>query len=217
MNSSITFLVFFVLLGFGSLQRAAAQPTAAEIRSMADLCSSGASVKFRGDIAVGLTRMFGKVITGEGEYEASRGENDFLNSFKDERLRLEARRIYNDCAIQAIEAIRENMRQQSALHPEELEVIEGSSAVVPIGRVFRLSVGQSAILAGGGVFSVEAGASWRKNPVAKLSNRGSGTGTSLRGGSVLEIPHRRGCTVTFMGKAENATGADGYNFVYDCG
>lgn len=191
---------------------AMAQPNADEIRAMAELCSSGASIRFRGEIAGGLTKYLGKIVAGEGEWTKSRGEDEFLSSFKDERLRLEARKIYNNCAIEAIRTLREERRRQSKLNPEQLNIVNGASSIVPIGRVFSLRPDQSAVLAGGGVLSLRRSSSWRNVPSAKLTNNGAGTGAHLKPGLVLEVPYARGCIVSYL----SASGAEQYNFLYEC-
>ena len=62
-------------------------------------------MKFQGELEGGLNRIFGKVLAGKGELELSKSETEFLNSFSNESLKIEARKIYNNCAIEALKIV----------------------------------------------------------------------------------------------------------------
>jgi len=98
--------VFLISILFSTISVAQERDLPSEIKALAELCSSVASVKFKGEIKAGLTKFFSGVdASGNADYETSKGESDFLESFEDETLRLEARKVYNTCVTNNLSTI----------------------------------------------------------------------------------------------------------------
>lgn len=189
-----------------------------EVRALAILCSSGASIKFRGEIEGGLNRLFGKIIAGTGDLEVSENETDFLNSFSDENLKLEARRVYNECALGALQIVY-NKRQNASLDSLDVSIVVPETiSEVPAGNRFALQPGGSVLLEGGGLLSVQGAYNYdEKKPVVVVSNEGRSNSNALDLGEFLTIPNNEKCHVTYyhsrpLGSDKNLL----YSFLFAC-
>lgn len=190
-----------------------------EVRALAVLCSSGASVKFQGRIEGGIIRLFGKVLEGEGELEKSKSEADFLGSFDDEQLRLEARSIYNECVLDALQIIY-NRKQNETLGSSDSQLLVPDSLTrVQAGTQFALRVGDTIGLEDGGVISLIGQGRKDKcgKPRVHISNDGRAKIKYFRTPGNLEVPNRAACWITLYG--ERSLGEDDaclYSFLYQC-
>ena len=218
MRLSATAFVCCALIVWGA--RAFAQETniPEEVRALSILCSSGASVKFRGEIEGGLNRLFGKIIAGTGDLEISENETDFLNSFSDENLKLEARRVYNECALGALEIVY-NKRENASFNTSDVSIVvpEAISEIL-VGNRFALQSGGSVLLEKGGLFSVEGPYNYDETkPVVVMSNAGQSTSTVPDLGKTMLVPESRSCHVTYYhGRASGPDDKIVYSFLYDC-
>jgi hypothetical protein len=159
-----------------------------EVRALAVLCSTGSSVEFRGQIEGGLNKLFEKIIAGSGDLEISKNETDFLNSFDDDKLKIEARRVYNECALGALEIIHNRKINSSFDLSQDIVVTPSSIIEIRNGQKFALRVGDSVLLEGGAVFSLPEAYSYdQSRPVGKLTNEGSGTGSAFELGGTLQV------------------------------
>lgn len=204
------------LSGGGALAEASNIPE--EVRALSILCSSGASVKFRGEIEGGLNRLFGKIIAGTGDLEISENETDFLNSFSNETLKLEARRVYNECALGALEIVY-NKRENASFNSTDVSIVVPEAiAEVPAGNRFALQSGGSVLLEKGGLMSLEG--PYRNDetkPVVIMSNAGQSTSFVPELGKAMIIPESRSCHVTYYHRRSSGSGDDiVYSFLYDC-
>lgn len=211
-------IVGCALVAFGG--RAVAQESSVpeEVRALSILCSSGASVKFRGEIEGGLNRLFGKIIAGTGDLEISENETDFLNSFQDENLKLEARRVYNECALGALEIVYNKRENDSFAASDVSIVVPEAISEIPKGNRFALQSGGSVMLEKGGLFVVEG--PYRNDetkPVVAMSNAGRSTSAVPDLGTVMAVPESRSCHVTYYHRRISGSGeAIVYSFLYDC-
>jgi hypothetical protein len=206
------------LAAFGG--RAVAQESSVpeEVRALSILCSSGASVKFRGEIEGGLNRLFGKIIAGTGDLEISENETDFLNSFQDENLKLEARRVYNECALGALEIVYNKRENDSFATSDVSIVVPEAISEIPTGNRFALQSGGSVMLEKGGLFVVEGPyTNDETKPVVAMSNAGRSTSTVPELGTAMAVPESRSCHVTYYHRRNSGSGEEiVYSFLYDC-
>lgn len=188
-----------------------------EVRALAVVCSSGASVEFRGQIEGGIFRLFGKVLAGEGELEVSKSETDFLDSFEDERLRLEARSVYNKCVLGSLQIIY-NLKQENSLGSSDSQLLVPNALVrLRPDSKFVLRKGDSIGLDEGGIVSVYGSYKNCGKPRVKISNNGKSMPRLLGLSGVLKIPERENCWITLYGMrplGEENTCA--YSFLYQC-
>ncbi len=125
-----------------------------EVRALAVVCSSGASVQARGDIEAGINRFFGKALEVEGEYDVSKSETEFLATFEEEQLRLEARKIYNDCVLGALRMVY-NLKEEQALGKAETPILVPQNlSTIPLNKKFAMRAGDTFQLSGGGILSL---------------------------------------------------------------
>lgn len=186
-----------------------------EIRALAVICSSGSSTSFRGQIEGGLNKLFGKVIEGTGELELSKNETDFLNNFKDESLRVEARKVYNDCVKDTLRIIYNRRNNKNTMISSgKLLVPDGLTEVHP-GQKFALRLQESVSLLNGGIFSVERTRHNGLTPAVNMSNGSTGH-YQFKLGSSTSIPNNRECRVTFYSRRHIEKNSYIYSFQYDC-
>lgn len=188
-----------------------------EVRALAVVCSSGASVGFRGQIEGGINRLFGKVLEGEGELEVSKSETDFLNSFDDEQLRLEARTVYNECVLGALQIVY-NLKQERALGSSDSRLlVPDSLTLMRPGERFALRVGDGIGLAEGGIVAVPKAYKNCGNPSVQITNNARRVFTTIDLAGNIRVPDRDSCWITLYGK--RAFGDDEscvYSFLYEC-
>ncbi len=194
-----------------------------EVRALAVVCSSGASSKFRGEIEGGINRLFGKILEGQGELEFSKSEQDFLESFEDENLRLEARKIYNDCALGALQIVY-NLKKEKAFQSSDSRLlVPDSLTVVQQGQRFALRSDDVINLQNGGYFNIKNSRDPEEkkkcvNPYAVAYNEGSTNSDSRM--NILEylaIPNKRNCRVVLYGaRAFGGENVCVYSFSYEC-
>lgn len=188
-----------------------------EVRALAAVCSSGAKVEFRGQIEGGIFRLFGKVLEGEGEFEISKSETDFLNSFEEEELRLEARKIYNECALGALQIIY-NLKQENLLGVSDSQLLVPNALVqLRSGTKFVLRLGDSIGLEEGGIVSVYRKQGDCGKPSVKISNSAISRAYSLDLSDIFKIPERENCWITLYGmRSLGEENACAYSFLYQC-
>jgi hypothetical protein len=188
-----------------------------EVRALAVVCSSGASVEFQGELEGGINRLFGKVLAAEGELEVSKNETDFLNSFEDERLRLEARGVYNDCVLDAIQIIY-NLKRDHSLESSDSRLLVPDGLVrIRSGARFALGVGDTIGMDEGGTVSVYRTSKSCSRPYVRISNNGRSKSNALDLSSNLNIPDRDNCWITLYGMrsfGDDETCA--FSFLYKC-
>lgn len=188
-----------------------------ELRALAVLCSSGASVKFQGDIEGGINRLFGKIVSGSGSLDISESETEFLSSFNDETLKVEARKVYNDCVLSALQIVynyREEPKPDGAnsvrlLVPDEIATIRS-------GQRFALLTDGSAMFEEGGVIAVQNYKYKEKAVSVKVSKDGIGDSGSLDIGQNIFVPKTK-CHVTLYQVRETGVGDQKlFSFIYQC-
>lgn len=189
-----------------------------DVRALAVLCSSGSSVQFRGQIEGGLNNLFGKIISGDGELAISENETDFLNSFEDENLKVEARRVYNDCAIRALEIIY-NQRKQPSYDPSKIALLTPNTiSTISSGTQFALMLGEVVKLKEGGMFTVENVDSENpSSPEVLFTKNGTKNSNKLSIGNFIQAPYEAGCIVNYYAsRSSKNPGAFVYSFLYEC-
>jgi hypothetical protein len=174
-------------------------------------------VEYQGKIEGGINRLFGKVLAAEGELEISKSEIDFLSSFEDERLRLAARAVYNDCVLGAIQIIY-NLKRDNALQSSDSRLLVPDSLVqIRSGARFALRVGDAIGMEEGGIVSVYNANKSCGTPYVRISNGGISRNRALDLSDNFLIPARSSCWITLYGKrpfGDEKTCA--YSFVYQC-
>lgn len=214
---SIAAIYVMGVVGLGANAHAQERNLPEEVRALAVVCSSGASVGFRGQIEGGIFRLFGKVLEGEGELEVSKSESEFLGSFEDEETRLEARAVYNDCVLGALQIVY-NLKRERALGSSESQLLVADPLVrlQPSAR-FALRVGDSIGLANGGVVAVTGAQKNCSYPTVRISNSADRTWNNLRLSEFLKVPMRESCWVTLYGArsfGENKSCV--FSLLYEC-
>ncbi len=76
-----------------------------EIDSLVTLCKSTTSADIRGELEGGLKQLFGNVVEAKGDISIKDSEYSFLQLFETDEARLEAQKVFNDCAINGIRII----------------------------------------------------------------------------------------------------------------
>ena len=190
-----------------------------EIRALAAVCSSGARFEFRGEIEGGLNKIFGRIIQGSGDLSISDNEAEFLNSFKDERLRLEARKIFNDCVRSALEIVynsRDTLNSSDGGDNSSRILVPDPYSPVKPGQTFALRVQQSIPLQRGGVFAISRARYRGYTPVGTVTNRSS-SHFQLDIGSYTRVPNSDPCRVTFYSRRPTGQPEEFvYSFRYEC-
>lgn len=188
-----------------------------EVRALAVVCSSGASVEFQGQIEGGINRLFGKLLAGEGELEISKSETDFLNSFEDEQLRLEARAVYNECVLGALQIIY-NLKRDRTLGSSDSRLLVPDTLVrIRSGARFALRIRDSIGIEEGGTISIRSARKNCGNPHVIISNDGRSSKYPLDLSENLKVPERKNCWITLY--AVRSIGDDEtciYSFLYQC-
>ncbi len=214
---SIAVAFVFCLASFGINASAQDRDLPEEVRALAVVCSSGASVEFRGQIEGGIFRLFGKVLAGEGELEISKSEIDFLNSFEDERLRLEARSVYNKCVLGSLQIIY-NLKQDQSLGSSDSQLLVPNALVrLRPDSKFVLRKGDSIGLDEGGIVSLYRKQGDCGRPSIKISNNGSSRAQILDLSDIFKIPERESCWITLYGmRSLGEENTCAYSFLYQC-
>lgn len=186
-----------------------------EIKALSAVCSSGASLEFRGQLEGGINRFFGKVLAGEGELEISRSEDEFLKSFEGDQFRFEARKIYNECVLQALQIVYGiASRRPDETAYSRIIVPSGLKFIVP-GSEFGVNSGQSVRLHNGSIMSVVAKRGYPDIAQTTVVSGGNTTAEDLRIARRPTMQVSSSCWITYY----NYSGRDHgriYSFVYDC-
>lgn len=208
---------FLGLLSFGAIASAQERDLPEEVRALAVVCSSGASVEFRGQIEGGINRLFGKVLAGQGELEVSKSETDFLSSFENENLRLEARSVYNDCVLGALQIIYNLKHDQALKSSDSRLLVPDSLTLIRSGERFALRTRDAIGLEGGGIISVYEAIKNCGKPRVRISNSGRISNALIDLSDNLAIPDRTNCWITLYGiRSFSDKETCVYSFLYQC-
>ncbi len=207
---------------FSSTAQAEERNLPEELRALAVLCSSGASVEFRGKIEGGINRFFGKVLSGEGDLAVSKSEDAFLKSFDDEGLRLEARKIYNDCVLGTIGIVYNIKDGKTKRTPTSKLLVPNSLVQIQPGEKFALRDKDSIGISGNGVITISSiQESWGDDkcnyPYTAISHKGKRDETTMKIGMNLKVPNNERCYITYYGSrlmSENNKCV--YSYIYQC-
>ncbi|GLS78661.1 hypothetical protein [Oharaeibacter diazotrophicus] len=99
------FLFIFALSGMAGSAKAEPRDISREIDSLVTLCKSTTSADIRGELEGGLKQLFGNVVEAKGDISIKDSEYSFLQLFETDEARLEAQKVFNDCAINGIRII----------------------------------------------------------------------------------------------------------------
>ena len=189
-----------------------------EVRALSVVCSSGASVDFRGQLEGGINRFFGKVLEAEGALELSKSEADFLSSFDDEDLRLKARAIYNECVLGALQIVY-NLKKEEKLGAldSRLLVPDTLSKISP-GERFALTVGDIVGFDKNGILMIRDARDDCSIVSLEASNlRERKANLSMRVPQHFTLPKQNECWLSLYGS--RSFGEDNrcvFSFMYQC-
>lgn len=186
-----------------------------EVRALAAVCSSGASVAARGAIEGRLNLFLRKVVSAEGNLEIAEGREDFLESFEDESLRIEALKVFNQCVIDAMKIIY-NIRPSSkgGSKATSLLVPDPLKSISP-GTRFSLRRGESIMLDTGGVMTFQANS--RGGLAVYIYNQGrrNTQNNGIRVGSRFSVPSSK-CDIIYYSKRDDDNKDGVHSFLYQC-
>lgn len=185
-----------------------------EVRALAAVCAAGTTnVTFRGEIEGGLNRLFGRMLSGTGDLDFSESGNEFINSFQDEQLKLEARRIVSDCVIRAMEIIYNFSKEDRLTNTSSSILVPDALSRVSAGQQFALKAGQSIMLESGAIFSVSS--VYAQKPVGSFTHKGRERTNRLDIGETISSQDDP-CSVVYYTKREIAEKEFVYSFIYQC-
>ena len=210
-------ICLLVFVSLGAPASAQERDLPEEVRALAAVCSTGASVEFRGQIEGGINRLFGKVLAGEGELEVSKSETDFLNAFEDERLRLEARAIYNDCVLGALQIVYNLKKEQSLGSSDSRLLVPDSLAKIQQGERFALRLKDVIGFDDTGIITIRRANEDCGNADVHISNLGKRSRNYMEVGENFRIPEKRGCWITLYGvRSFGDENTCVFSFFYQC-
>ena len=212
---AVIHLLVFVSLGAPASAQERDLPE--EVRALAVVCSTGASVEFRGQIEGGINRLFGKVLAGEGELEVSKSETDFLNTFEDESLALEARAIYNDCVLGALQIVYNLKKEKSLGSSSSRLLVPDSLAKIQQGERFALRLRDVVGFDDTGIITIRRAHEDCGNADVHISNTGKRSRNYMEVGENFRIPEKRDCWITLYGvRSFGEENTCVFSFFYQC-
>lgn len=209
--------IFFVLAFSAGTSWSQERNLPEEIRALSAICSTGADIKFKGEIEGGINKLLGRVLSGSGDLEISKNENEFLGSFEDPNLRLEAKKIFNDCIINTLQIVYNFRKEEKTkfsvtrsklLVPDALQVIRS-------GQTFALRNQESISLEKGGVFAINRTRHKGLTPVGIINGKDRNTFPQFRMGERAGVSGT-GCAITFYARRQIKNSEFIYSFKYDC-
>lgn len=181
-----------------------------EVKALAVLCSSGASIKFRGKLEGGINKFFGKILSGTGDISISKNEEDFLNGFNDEQLKIEARKAYNVCVIEALKIIYNKKEDGGLLENSSRILVPNPLNIVGVGQQFAMRTNNTVRLSKGEIFSVQADHRYHGVVNVKLNINGRVDSDEMRIGETIRS-RRNNCWITYYAYSDQI-----FSFVYEC-
>lgn len=144
-----TVLLPCLLIGLSSPSFAVERNLPEELKAIVSVCTSGFSASSKGELEAGIVRFLSNQIEAKGELMInSGGMKELLDQFTDEKLKIEASKIFTGCVVDTVDKIysfRETQKIPKTQHSDKILVPEAETIVEP-GQTFALTVGRSASL-----------------------------------------------------------------------
>ena len=202
---------FAIVFSFANSVFGQARNLPEEVKALAVLCSSGASIEFQGQLEGGINKLFGKVLSGKGDFSISKNEQEFLSGFQDENLKIVARKAYNDCVIEALKIIY-NKREDGTLSESSKRILVPSQLdTVEKGQQFAMRTNNTVRMSNGEIFSVRADSRYEGVVDVKLNVGGKKYGDEMRIGDTIRN-RRDNCWITYYAFNDQL-----FSFLYECG